>query len=151
MYASNPIKINEPLADPKLEALAREIQGQFKAHAPKLKYIRHAVRVAADKLTTPKKSKSKRPSIEDRFKTYHFQYPEVYDELVRLARFYQRQGTYFSIALLFEELRCKSYILPKVNGSHVLPNEFRSRYARLIMQQELDLDGAFEVRRLQAA
>jgi hypothetical protein len=86
------------------------------------------------------------PSLAEKFRRFHETHPHVYEALVELAREWQaRTGTRCSIAALFErarwELALNTTETPRLN------NSYRSFYARLIMAQEPDLAGVFEVRR----
>jgi hypothetical protein len=85
--------------------------------------------------------------IELDFKQFHFEHPEVYTQLVSLARQWQRNGTAkLGIATLFEVLRWNSHLNPDKDGGYKLNNNYRALYARLIMEQEQDLNGLFEIR-----
>ena len=92
-------------------------------------------------------------SIQEAFEAFHVKHPEVYTGLVRLAR----QGiaanrSRLGIGQLFEVLRWSWRIagLPDEDEAWKLNNNYRSRYARLIMEQEPDLDDIFETRELTA-
>jgi hypothetical protein len=85
--------------------------------------------------------------IELEFKEFHATHPEVYIGLVRLARTWQDNGSAkLGIATLFEVLRWNSHLNPDKTGGYKLNNNYRALYARLIMEQEPDLDGLFEIR-----
>lgn len=85
--------------------------------------------------------------IEREFKDFHAQYPEVYEQLTRLARTWKSNGTAkLGIATLFEVLRWNSHLNPNKDGGYKLNNNYRALYARLIMDQEPDLKGLFELR-----
>lgn len=86
-------------------------------------------------------------SIQTKFEAFHKKYPQVYAKLVELARTAQMQGvTRYGIQSLFELLRWHYTVEIKLDEPFKLNNDFASRYARLIMQQEEDLEGFFEVR-----
>lgn len=87
-------------------------------------------------------------SIEAEFRQFHEANPEVYCELVRLARRLQKSGQEtYGIAGLFEVLRYDRYL--STDGKPFkLSNNLRSRYARLIMEQEADLATFFRTREL---
>ncbi len=88
--------------------------------------------------------------LRDRFDRFHAANPHVYRELVRLARHVRGLGfEQCGIALLFERMRWEWAIRTR-GDRYTLNNDFRSRYARLIMDQEPDLEGFFVVRRLTA-
>ena len=90
-------------------------------------------------------------NIANRFNRFHFANPEVYHNLVRLAREFRSKGYNYnrkmSIAMLFEVLRWNYYLeVDQGEEEFKLSNDFRAPYARLIMQQELDLADAFNTR-----
>jgi hypothetical protein len=90
-------------------------------------------------------------TIQQRFEAFHAEHPEVYVLLSKLARDYlnrtgkQRVG----IKMLWERLRWEWDLqtgeTPRLDNRHV------SRYARLLMAREPDLQEAFETRRLKAS
>lgn len=85
--------------------------------------------------------------IGERFARFHAANPHVYDRLVELAREWKRRrGERVGIGMLFEVLRWE--VAMQTSGDEFrLNNDFRSYYARLIMQREGDLAGIFETRR----
>lgn len=88
-------------------------------------------------------------SIQARFRRFHEKNPHVYSGLVRLARQAKRQGvTTYGLAALYEVLRWNRFLETKGEEKLKLSNDFRSRYARLIMDQEPDLKDFFGVREL---
>lgn len=88
-------------------------------------------------------------SIQARFRRFHAANPHVYSGLVRLARQAKRQGVQtYGLAALYEVLRWNRFLETKGEEKLKLSNDFRSRYARLIMDQEPDLQGFFAVREL---
>ena len=90
-------------------------------------------------------------SISRRFREFHERNPRVYRLLVQLARDAKQAGRIrIGIKMLWEVVRWNlSKDLP-YDETFKLPNDFHSRYARLIMAQEQDLDGIFEIRELRA-
>lgn len=89
-------------------------------------------------------------SIQTRFEAFHAANPEVYEVLVRMARRLKASGrASYSIAGIYEVCRYDRYVTTK-GESFKLENNFRSRYARLIMEKESDLAGFFVVRPLRA-
>ena len=85
--------------------------------------------------------------IEREFLDFHAQHPEVYVELVRLAREWRSAGhERLGIATLFEVLRWQSHLNGRHDGGFKLNNNYRSLYARLIMAECADLSGLFELR-----
>lgn len=92
-----------------------------------------------------------RKDITAHFWAFHERNPEVYAGLVRLARTGKQSGrTKLGIGQLFEVLRWEWMIggLPDRHEQFKLNNNYRSRYSRLIMQREPDLEGIFETREL---
>jgi hypothetical protein len=92
-----------------------------------------------------------RPSIEDMFQDFHEGNPRIYVELVTLARRWKAVGhRACGIGMLFEVLRWRKGLLTTDANSPEfrLNNNYRSRYARLIMRREADLEGIFETRSL---
>ena len=85
--------------------------------------------------------------IETEFREFHAEHPEIYVQLVKLARTWQSNGSQkLGIATLFEVLRWNSHLNPNKTGGYKLNNNYRALYARLIMDQEPDLKGLFELR-----
>jgi hypothetical protein len=91
-------------------------------------------------------------TIEARFREFHEANPLVYTNLVRLAREAKDKGhNRISIGMLWEVLRWNKLIaVVDATSRYELNDNYRSRMARLIMQQEPDLDGMFEVRELRS-
>ena len=92
-------------------------------------------------------------SLEAAFDEFHRRNPWVYDALVRLARDLRSRGRErVGIGMLFEVLRWQwALATTDASSDFRLNNNYRSRYARLIMDNEADLDGMFETRKLTAA
>ena len=90
-------------------------------------------------------------TIQTQFERFHHAHPEVLHHLVRLAWQAHRRGrTHIGIGQLFEVLRWERMIagLPDEGEAFKLNNNYRSRYARLIMVRYPELDGMFETREL---
>lgn len=84
--------------------------------------------------------------IQERFEQFHAAHPEIYYLLVQLSRDVKRRGLKrYSMKAVWERARWH-YIVDKGNGDFKLNNNFTAPYARLIMQQESDLQGFFETR-----
>ena len=90
--------------------------------------------------------------IDARFRAYHHRNPEVYRELRRLAfEWLAAGGRRCSIAMLFEVARWQRGVRADDDADpFALNNDYRSRYARLLMASEPELDGMFAVRRTRA-
>lgn len=84
-------------------------------------------------------------SIEANFLAFHEANPWVYDALVRLALDMDRRP--IGIGMLWEVLRWQ-HLRATTGDPFKLNNNYRSRYARLIMEQEPDLEGVFLTREL---
>lgn len=90
-------------------------------------------------------------SLQDDFERFHAANPHVYKELARLARQAVARGrTRVGIGMLWEVLRWYFWLETKGDVEFKLNNNYRSRYARLLMNQEPDLRGLFEVRGLKS-
>jgi hypothetical protein len=90
-------------------------------------------------------------TIQERFTEFHELNPHVYRHLVRLTR--ETLGGHklkIGIAMLFEVLRWQYTINTRSVDGFKLNNDFRALYARLIMLQEPDLTGVFELRAAEA-
>lgn len=91
-----------------------------------------------------------RDTIEGRFMLFHLHNPGVYQRLVQMARDWKANGrTRGSINMFFEVLRYERGLVTKGDDFKV-NNNFRSRYARMIMQDEPGLRGFFDTRELQS-
>ena len=91
-------------------------------------------------------------TIDQAFDDFNREHPEVYSELVRLARQLKSRGhKRYGIGSLFEVIRWHRALQSRDEAGFKVNNNFRSRYARLIMQRESDLAGFFETRELRAA
>jgi len=86
--------------------------------------------------------------LKQQFDTFHESNPDVYTELVSLARRWKENGnSKLGIATVFEVLRWNRHLAGvKDNKGFKLNNNYRSFYARMIMANEPDLDGVFDVR-----
>lgn len=94
----------------------------------------------------------RRLSIAEAFMEFHRANPWVYDALVELARDLVRRGRRrIGIGMLFEVLRWHyQRATDDPSSDFRLNNNYRSRYARLIMATEPDLSRAFHTRRLRS-
>lgn len=83
----------------------------------------------------------------EQFEQFHADNPRVYTVLVGLAReWVRRTGQHkLGIATLFERARWEIAIATN-DPDFKLNNNYRAYYARLIMLQESDLQGMFELR-----
>ena len=77
----------------------------------------------------------------------------MYELLVKFARIAREHGRdRIGIRLLWERMRWEMFVTVRAteDDDYRLNNDWLSRYARLIMADEPDLDGIFEIRRLRA-
>jgi len=86
--------------------------------------------------------------IQRAFEEFHRKNPQVYDQLLYLARRYHKSGRKVGIKHLWEVLRWQEFIGQLSFDVYKLNNNFTSRYARLLMEKERELKGYFEIRRL---
>ena len=87
--------------------------------------------------------------LEERFALYNARNPQVYQELRRLALEWVDAGhDSCSIDLLFNVLRWQSGLRTKDDEGFKLNNSYRSRFSRLLMENEPRLAGKFETREL---
>ena len=90
-------------------------------------------------------------SIQAAFETFHVKHPDVYRRLRSLARQAKGAGrTKWAIGNLWEILRWERHIigLPDPAEDWKLNDHYRSRYSRLLMEEESDLAGFFDIREL---
>lgn len=87
-------------------------------------------------------------TLAEQFEQFHADNPRVYTVLVQLAREWVRSTRHhkLGIATLFERARWEIAIATN-DPEFKLNNNYRAFYARLIMRNETDLDGMFELRR----
>jgi hypothetical protein len=119
-----------PIGRPEDRTTANTVDGQLDIFAQ--------VDNTADHLLTP----------TERFERFHSNNPHVYDALVRLARRYHKATgeKQQSVKRLVEIARWDEKIRSRGDNDFEVNNSFAPYYARLIMLQEEDLDGVFEIR-----
>lgn len=96
---------------------------------------------------------ARKPTIQERFEQYHAAHPEVYAEFVRLARLAKAKGhAHIGMKMLGELVRWHFIVDREYDAEaeqqYALNNVVLSRYARLIMEQEPDLAGIFQTRKI---
>jgi hypothetical protein len=91
------------------------------------------------------------PTVAERFVDFHTKSPDVYHALVTLARqWVARTGRRkLGIKTLFERARWE-LALTTSDPDFKLNNNYAPYYARVIMRQESDLDGMFDLRTSEA-
>ncbi len=94
----------------------------------------------------------RRATIEHRFREFHQANPHIYENLVRMAKTWRERhpNRRLGIRMLWEAMRWDFAMRTDPLDEFKLNDNFPSRYARLIMQQEPDLDDVFELRKLRA-
>lgn len=87
-------------------------------------------------------------TLQEQFEMFCELNPHVERQLVALAReLVERGHRTIGIAMLFEVLRWQ-YALHTIGDTFRLNNNYRSRYARRLMDRYPDLAGVFELRQL---
>ncbi len=90
--------------------------------------------------------------LRRRFDQFHRDHPDVYVELVRLARQVKARGfSRYSIKGLFEIVRWNVAVGKGPDDDFKLNNNLSAFYAREIMRREHDLKGFFQLREQRAA
>jgi hypothetical protein len=91
-------------------------------------------------------------TLTARFEKFHRDTPNFYAELVKLARrFRAKTGRTCGIQRLIEIVRFDIEMTSKSDEEFKINNDFAAFYSRLIMCQEPDLDGFFQLRRADEA
>jgi hypothetical protein len=98
-----------------------------------------------------RRAKAPRLTIQQRFDAFHAANPDVYAELVRLARDARSAGRQrVGMKELWEVARWHLR-LRTTGDEYRLNNDYTSCFARLIQDQEPDLAGLFETRKRKAS
>lgn len=85
-------------------------------------------------------------TLLDRFNAFHAENPDVYDLLVRLAREYRSVGhRKIGVKALYEVARW-THAIETGDLDFRLNNNYTAFYARLMLEQEPDLSGMFDLR-----
>jgi hypothetical protein len=88
-------------------------------------------------------------AIKEDFETFHENHPEVYSHLVSLARQWKSATrNTIGIKTLYERLRWEYGIQGKDQYGFKLNNNYTAYYARLIMENNPELAGMFELRKV---
>lgn len=86
-------------------------------------------------------------NIREKWEVFHENNPHVYDLLREMAINLKKQGfKRCGIGLLWERLRWLSYIETYGEDEYRLRDSHRAFYARLLMEQEPELEGFFMLR-----
>jgi len=90
-------------------------------------------------------------SIKTDFLRFHGENPDVFDDLVMLARRAKHAGaTKYGIAAVFEVLRWSRLMEKRAGEPFKLNNNYRALYARKVMATCPDLANFFEIRVLRS-
>jgi len=96
-------------------------------------------------LTTPDDDDPREGSIAERAERFHYRNPSVYGFAVDVCRYMKRRRVlHYGIGAVWEIMRFK--YLETHGDIYKLNNNYRAWYARLIMSQEPDLVGFFQIR-----
>jgi hypothetical protein len=113
--------------------------------------------IAPDRAVSRRRKGYKRQqTIKEQFDAFHAANPFVYDLLVKFARMVKKRGVHhYSMQALMEQVRWhvlfEAVVYTWSPGTFKLNNNFCAHYARLVMEQEPDLHGMFNLRVLKAA
>ena len=93
----------------------------------------------------------KLPTLADsKFQKFHKENPRVFDELVKLTKQAHTRGRKkIGIGMLFEVIRW-NMLIHTTDPEFKMNNNYRSRYARLIMDTYPEFEGIFDVRELKS-
>jgi hypothetical protein len=86
-------------------------------------------------------------SLQDRFEAFHEANPHVYQALRDIALACYHRGKKIGMKAIYERLRWE-YILQTDDQPYRLNNIYTPYYARLLMVQEPELGGYFEIRKV---
>ena len=90
-------------------------------------------------------------TIQERFESFHERHPEVYQEIVRMARQLKDAGHQrYSMDALLHVIRWHRHVRRDPGSEFKINDHMSSRYSRLVQTMESDLDGFFETRGLKA-
>lgn len=88
--------------------------------------------------------------LDKKFWEFHKKNPQVFDELVALARKAKAAGRKrIGMQMLFEVIRWQRYINTK-GDPYKINNNYASRYARIIPEKFPEFEGMFETRRIRS-
>jgi hypothetical protein len=88
-------------------------------------------------------------TLSQKFTRFHNNNPQVYKVMVSMAKAMRSKNPNrkLGIAMLYEVIRWNYYMTTASDDEFKLNNDFKAPYARLIMQNNPDLEGAFEIRK----
>lgn len=89
-------------------------------------------------------------TIEEQFNIFHEENPNVYKQLEQMSwQLYNAGQKKIGIGMLFEVLRWRS-MLKTTGDAYKLNNNYRSRYVRLLIDNNPEFNGFFECRSLKS-
>lgn len=92
-------------------------------------------------------SNLKDKSIEESFEEFHKNNPHIYRYIVSLCRKLKSKGVIrYGMKAIFEVIRFNYLMSTNSSDGFKMNNNFTALYARLVMEQEPELDGFFAIR-----
>lgn len=92
---------------------------------------------------------SRKGGLDESFRRFHEANPHVYDALRLVALHAARRGRRVGIKAIYERVRWEYQVqTARQEDAYKLNNNYTSRYARLLMENEPELAGFFEIRKL---
>lgn len=102
----------------------------------------------SDLQATVQPTVSREATIQERFEAFHASNPRVYRALRELALAMVRAGVrHYGIKGLVEKVRWE-FTMQTQGQPFKICNSYTSRYARLLVRNEPELEGFFELRKL---
>lgn len=94
-------------------------------------------------------STSRKGGLDESFRRFHEANPHVYAALRIVALHAAHRGRQVGMKAVYERVRWEYQVqTARQEDAYKLNNNYTSRYARLLMEQEPELAGFFETRRL---
>ena len=94
---------------------------------------------------------SYKDSTFENFKAFHKKNPYVYQKLCSMAKEWQNAGhSKVGIKMLFEVLRWQHGLKKMDTEEFALNNNYAPHYARLLMAENSELEGLFELRTIRS-
>lgn len=96
-------------------------------------------------------TKEEAQTIEEKFQKFHQENPQVYRQLEKMSWQLLNAGQRkVGIGMLFEVMRWRS-MLRTTGDEYKLNNNYRSRYVRLLIDNNPEFESLFETRQLHSA
>lgn len=87
-------------------------------------------------------------TIHEKFQRFHKENPHVYKQLEQMSwQLLNRGQTKVGIGMLFEVMRWRS-IMRTTGDEYKLNNNYRSRYVRMLIDNNPEFETLFEIRKL---